>query len=284
LNPLTKARRLAGAVKRQMWPSRELSAWRKATRASAKVPRFTPGRIQLGDYDLEYTDLLTLCPQWYDVFVRKSLDFSLEGQAPRILDCGANVGLASLYFKTRYPGARITAFEADPAIAEVLLRNLERNGCGDVEVTRAAVWIEDGKVDFRCEGADSGTIDALAGDLRGETRTVPSVRLRRVLAAGKIDVVKLDIEGGEESVLCDCIEALRHVRVLLLDLHEFDPTHRRISSVLDVLRQAGFVWSFDNLCPLPWRQPTASRTSPFPGLPLCWSMLIRAWRPPGSST
>jgi FkbM family methyltransferase len=271
-------------VKRQIWPGRELSAWRKATRASAKVPRFTLGRIQLGDYDLEFADLLTLCPQWHDVFVRKSLDFSIEGQAPRILDCGANVGLASLFFKKRYPRARITAFEADPAIADVLQRNLERNGCGDVEVARAAVWVEDGEVDFRCEGADSGTIDALAGDLRGQTRAVRSVRLRRLLDVEEVDVVKLDIEGGEETVLRDCVEAIQGVRVLLLDLHEFDPTHRRISSVLDVLDEAGFVWSFDSLCPLPWRPPTASGQSPFPGLHLCWSMLIRAWREPGSLT
>ncbi len=274
-----KARRFAGAVKRQILPGRELSAWRKATRASTKAPRFTPGRIQLADYDLEYVDLLTLCPQWHDLFVRNSLSFSLENETPRILDCGANVGLASLYFKKRYPGARITAFEADPAIADVLQRNLVRNGCGDVEVTRSAVWIEDGKVDFRCEGSDSGTIDALAGDLRGETRTVPSVRLRRLLMAEEVDVLKLDIEGGEDSVLRDCTDALPRVRVLFLDLHEFDPGHRPTSSVLQILSRAGFIWSFDDFHPLPWRLPRAPADSPFPGLHLCWSTLVRAWRP-----
>ena len=87
---------------------------------------------------------------------------------PRILDCGANVGLASLYFKKRYPEARVTAFEADPAIADVLRGNLLRNGCPDVEVVEAAVWTEEGTVEFCREGADSGTIqDFASGTLGG---------------------------------------------------------------------------------------------------------------------
>ena len=34
-----------------------------------------PGTIQLMDYRVDYRDLLTLCPQWDDLFVKETLKF-----------------------------------------------------------------------------------------------------------------------------------------------------------------------------------------------------------------
>jgi FkbM family methyltransferase len=273
-------RRLAGGARRRLFPRPEVAAWNKATRAAEEVPRFKRGRIQLLDYDLEYVDLLTLCPQWHDLFVRETFQVELGTERPRIFDCGANVGLASLYFKKRYPRARITAFEADPAIAEVLRGNLERNGCADVEVVEAAVWTADHGVEFRQEGADSGTIEEFASGLSGTRTRVASVRLARLLEAESVDLVKLDIEGSEEAVLRDARRALGAVRVLLMDLHETDAERRLTPRVLDLLGEAGFVWSLSDLSPLPWRPPVATAASPFPGTHLCWSVLVRAWKGP----
>jgi len=55
-------------------------------------------------------------------------------QAPLIFDCGANIGLATLYFKNLYLGARIVAFEADPETAAVLRENVSANHLQDVSV------------------------------------------------------------------------------------------------------------------------------------------------------
>jgi len=155
---LSRIRRAAGATRRRLAPSPEVAAWRRACRLAERTPRYTHGEIELGPYTLQYSDLLTLCPQWDDIFVRRSLAFTTPAQAPRILDCGANLGLASLFFKRAYPAAKITAFEADPAIARMLAANLRRNGAPDVEVVAAAAWIADGDVAFCGDGADSGAI------------------------------------------------------------------------------------------------------------------------------
>jgi FkbM family methyltransferase len=277
-----RGRRLAGGAKRRLFPRAEISAWNKAKRNAETVPRFQTGRIQLLDYDLEYVDALTLCPQWLDLFVRETFRVELESEAPRILDCGANIGLATLYFKRRYPKARLTAFEADPAIARALRANLERNGCSDVEVIEGAVWTSDGIVEFFREGADSGTILDFAAGLSGSRASVPSVRLRRILENGPVDLLKLDIEGGEEAVLRDCRDGLRNVQALVLDLHEFDPRRRSSAAVFELLSEAGFAFSLDDLAPLPWRPPVAPAGTPFRGTHLCWSVLLRAWRPTDS--
>ena len=274
---ITFTRRIASKLKHGLFPKPALRAWRKACRQSTHVERYCPGTIRLMGYRLQYADLVTLCPQWHDLFVRQHLAFKASGTAPRILDCGANIGLATLYFKSLYPGARITSYEADPDICEMLRENLRNNGASDVEVIPAAVWTADGDVSFYCEGADSGTIEQFASGVQGTMQHVPSIRLRDVLLQENIDLLKLDIESAEVAVLDDCRDALQNTSAIVMDLHEFDRDRRTTTAVLELLGEAGFRYSLDSLDPLPWKG-TAGDQTPFPGTAECWAVLVRAWR------
>ncbi len=274
-------RRAAGAIKRQLHPTPEEAAWQHAEALAARVPRRTPGRIALLEYDLEYADLVSFCPQFHEIFVKRSLSFQTANPSPRILDCGANVGAASLYFKRQYPRARVTAYEADPALCAMTRRNLERNGAGDVDVVHAALWTSTGDLTFLTEGSDSGMIGSLSGAGEGFTGTqvtVPSLRLHDVLAQDRIDLLKLDIEGAEDAVLRDCEPVLDRVGAIVMDLHEFDPRDRQAPRVFECLSRAGFVYAVDDFLSQHWRPPVAPPGAPFPGLPLVWSMTVRAWR------
>jgi len=275
---LRTVRQAAGVVYREMFASAEMAAWHRADRLTRTTARFTPGVIRMLDYELEYADLLSLCPQWLDIFVHGSLAFQPASPAPRILDCGSNVGLASLFFRRRYPGARITAYEADPALCAMTKRNLERNGAAGVDVVHAALWTAGGHVTFRAEGSDSGMIDGLSGAVPGEAVTVPSLRLREVLERERVDLLKLDIEGAEGAVLADCEPVLDRVNALVMDLHEFDPADRQAPRVFELLTRCGFVYAVDEFVPLPGRPPVAPAQSPFPGKALVWAMTVRAWR------
>lgn len=272
-------RRLAGRAKRRFFPAPEVAAWQEACRVAERVPRYTAGAIDLAGYRLRYTDLLTVCPQWEAIFVRGEYRFQAAGTVPRILDGGANVGLASLYWKRHYPQARITAFEADPAIAAALRENLQANGAGDVEVVEAALWTEHGRLAFRAEGADSGAVAALPGAPAGRELEVAAVRLRDLLAEGPVDLLKLDVEGAEGPLLRDCAGALGNVRAILAEIHEMDPAHRQTGDILALLEEAGFQVALDELIPLPWRPPLAPESSPFPKRALAWVCLLRAFRP-----
>src|SRR5437667_321015 len=81
----------------------------------------------------------------------------------------------------RYPRARGTAYEADPALFAMLEANVATNRMADVETRHAAVWTATGSLTFRCEGSDSGMIESLPGSLAGPLKSVPSLRLRDVL-------------------------------------------------------------------------------------------------------
>lgn len=273
-----RALRKATAIRRQLFPSPEAAAWKQAWHQAELTPRFTPGTIRMLDYQLQYSDLLSFCVQWQDIFVKRCLDFQAASDAPRILDCGANVGLASLYFKQRYPRARITAYEADPSLAGMVAANLRTNGATDAEVVHAALWTSNGQLTFRCEGSDSGMIESLPGAIDGRAAVVRAQRLRDVLEAEAIDLLKLDIEGAEDPVLADCEPVLHRVRAMILDLHEFDPGNRRAPGVLDRLTRAGFAYAIDEFVPLTWREPLSDAATPFPGKAMQWAMTVRAWR------
>lgn len=273
-----RAIRKLGAIRRRIFERPEKAAWRRAWHKAEVTPRFTPGKIRMMDYDVRYSDLLTFCPQWEDIFVKRTLAFTSASPAPRILDCGANVGLASLFFRRLYPQARITAFEADPALCAILKTNLQANGASEVETRHAALWTSTGSLTFQCEGSDSGMIGSLPGVIDGTSTTVPSLRLRDVIDEGPVDLLKLDIEGAEDAVLADCEPVLHRVKAVVMDLHEFDPSVRQAPRVLELLTRAGFSYSIDEFVPLTWREPLAGADTPFPGRAMQWAMTVRAWR------
>ncbi len=267
-------RRFAREVQRDIWPTPERAILQRLERQAGRVARYTPGRVEAGNYRIEYGDAISVWPQWEEIFLHQTLAFDTSSASPRILDCGANVGIASLFFKRRYSHARITAFEADSGLSEICRRNLSANGADDVEVVAAAVWTSRGSTEFVCEGSDSGAVASL-GVISGPTTVVPTVRLRDYLQE-RVDLLKLDIEGAELPVLEDCADALASVRAMTIDLHEFDPNHRQTGRMFDVLAAAGFQFELRNLALLPDRAGEVH--SPFAGAAPTWAITVRAWR------
>jgi FkbM family methyltransferase len=279
---LNLTRRALGRAQRELWPSAEEASLRHARDLAGRTPRHTPGSIRFGRYQIEYGDLMSVWPQWSDIFLEHSLRFAARNSRHRrVLDCGANVGLASLYFKALYPRARVTAFEADPALAAICRRNLDANGCRDVTLESAAVWTDDGTVEFFAEGGDSGMLAAVGEPGPAPLQRVRSLRLRNYLEHEPIDLLKLDVEGAELPVLRDCADLLSQVGLLILDLHEFDPSSRQTAAIFNLLDAAGFRYSLTHLSPLPGgtAQATLDR---FPGVSARWAVLLHAWRPEGT--
>jgi FkbM family methyltransferase len=268
-------RRLAREVQHDLWPTPEHAVLQELERRASCEARRTAGHIALTPYEFEYADAMTAWPQWDEIFVRSSLRFDSAASQPRILDCGANIGLASLYFKMRFPEARITAFEADPSLAAMCRRNLTANGAQDVEVHDAAIWTSAGTVDFVCEGADSGAIAALEPSVSGDTVRVRSERLWDWLNE-PVDLLKLDVEGAEVPVLNDCRDRLCNVGAMTIDLHEFNPALRQTGALFDLLAGAEFTFELRDVVPLPWRGSTGN--SPFSNVAPVWVAAVRAWR------
>ena len=118
------------------------------------------------------------------------------GRPLRILDLGANIGASASWFAAEHPGATIVCVEPDPANLEVLSATVGSDG--RYRVIAAAAGVAEGSVRFQFSG---GAVSRASTGGEGE-----EVRMIDALAlAGeeRIDLVKIDIEGGEWQLLAD---------------------------------------------------------------------------------
>lgn len=224
--------KLRDAAKLLLSPS-ELGARRELARIR-KQPRFTAGMTALFGCPFEYVDSSSFCFLHEEIFDREIYSFTAKNPAPRIIDGGANIGMSALYFKKAHPQSRITAFEADPAIAAVLRRNVEAQDLTDVEIRSEALWSERTEIAFAPEGADAGKV----GDA-GNAIRVPAVPLADFLGE-PVDFLKLDIEGAEWEVLKSCAGHLGAVDKLFVEYHSPADAPQHLAELLALLESGGF--------------------------------------------
>ena len=70
--------------------------------------------------------------------------FTPTSERPWIIDCGANIGVSVLEWKTRWPQSRIVCFEPDPFAFSRLKMNVDRNDIPGIECLNLALADTDG--------------------------------------------------------------------------------------------------------------------------------------------
>ena len=113
-----------------------------------KMPRYTKTTVSLANIEWQLIDPASFVFQYAEIFQKQIYQFPAQTPAPRIIDCGANIGLSVIYFKRLHPESRITAFEPDPQIFSVLKDNIRQCGYADVELVNKAVWTEAATLEF----------------------------------------------------------------------------------------------------------------------------------------
>lgn len=176
-----------------------------------------------------------------EIVERGVYDFCADTERPYIIDGGAHIGLATIAFKRRFPGAEIDAFEPDPTICGMLRRNLHRFGFGDVQVHPAALWTKTGVIPFLAEGVVSSRVPG--GAERADCAVVAE-RLHDYLDR-RVDFLKLDIEGAEVDVLADCAGRLDNVQALFVEYHSWKDRPQRLAELFSTLQVAGFRVTFE---------------------------------------
>jgi FkbM family methyltransferase len=158
---------------------------------------------------------------------------------PTIMDIGANVGLFSLFAKSRWSNSRIIALEPEIDNYKMLLKQIELNEFKNLEVMNAAIWIESRKLSIEnINGALAWSYSVGADD----TGTIRGLTLREIIHSKQIeyiDLLKIDIEGAEVSLFNsdEFILTLKaFVRNLIMETHS---TADQLK-IVKKLRFAGF--------------------------------------------
>lgn len=142
-----------------------------------------------------------------------------------IIDCGANIGLASLYFAHRCRAANIIAVEANRSTYLELERNIQLSKLEKIITpVLGAVWVRNTAMATRSPDSDDHFSAFRVEESVADGDSVPGLTVPDLLAMTKshhADLVKIDIEGAEEHVFGESEDLgwLRHVDALAVEFH-----------------------------------------------------------------
>ncbi|HZS62155.1 MAG TPA: FkbM family methyltransferase [Gemmatimonadaceae bacterium] len=215
----------------------------------AETPGADPQQTQVAGWRVRYWGTRFLATLFGTKFVKLEYLFDTNAPRPRIIDCGANIGMAILFFKTLYPDAEIVAFEPDPRTFKVLAGNVRDNNLAAVTLHNAAVGATDGAAPLHVQPDIPGSALSslvVVKDAQTVAEAVPVVRLSRYIDA-PVDFLKLDVEGSEMDVLRELQAAgkLTMVREMVIEYHH----HLRadedvLAELLQILERARFGYQF----------------------------------------
>ena len=179
--------------------------------------------------------------------VRRLLD--ALGRPPKIVDLGGHAGMASLSFLENYPEASITSFEPDPYSSRLLRATIDANGLGERwTLVNACAGTQDGTVRFsggmggvsHMETSDDGTANQ-GHAFPGQGGSSLEAPVRDVFSyLDEVDLLKIDIEGGEWRILED--DRFRSVpaRAVVLEFHSYFGPPNPTEAVVRLLNDAGY--------------------------------------------
>ncbi len=201
--------------------------------------RCTIGKIHLFGHEVVYPDGYGFLHSLREIFIEEVYKFNCSTEKPYIIDAGANMGLSVLYFKQLFPASKVLAFEPDVQIFNLLQKNIAASGGADVELRNAAVWVDNSELEFFSEGSLAGSTE-LDSEQKNNKYLVRAERLKEILNNAKVDFLKIDIEGAENTLIFDIEEELTNVRNLFLEYHSIAGKPQQLGAILQLLSSAGF--------------------------------------------
>lgn len=175
-----------------------------------------------------------------EIFLEGCYEMGDLGPRPHIVDVGANIGMSVLYSKRRHPEATIHAIEADPDVFGLLSANV--GTMPGVSLSECAVGDRDGtSILHRHPGKPGRLTSSLLPERGGQAGVGVAISQLSGLLDRPVDLLKMDIEGGEHAVLpeLDRSGALDMVRRLVVEVHVVD-TDGDVEGLLGLLAARGF--------------------------------------------
>lgn len=160
------------------------------------------------------------------ILVSEEYGFAVRFAPSTIVDAGANIGLAAVYFANRFPLARIIAIEPESSNFALLLKNIRPYP--NIVAVQAALWNENVSIDVvdpKFGKWGFMTASKADGIANGSTVTnsVNALTVDRVMALHaieRIDILKIDVEGAEREVFMDPSRWIDKVDNLIVELHD----------------------------------------------------------------
>jgi FkbM family methyltransferase len=165
-----------------------------------------------------------------NIIRNEALEGPLPDDARFIVDAGCYIGDTSALFLSRYPKSTCVALE--PGVAhELASRNLARYG-ERAYLLKAALMGSAGACKINEAGTGTEAVHASDGDVEAVTMS----QLLKLSPHGRIDILKVDIEGAENELFQRAEDWLHLVDCITIELHG----ERAKNEIPAKLKAAGF--------------------------------------------
>ena len=168
---------------------------------------------------------------------------NFEGVPRTIIDAGANVGYATVYFNSVYPAALYISIEPDENNYTLLEENCRLNKMQNCYLLNRGLWSSNVYLELANENSNTGTwgFSFKESEVPTHVQAMDFKELLRERNCTEIDILKIDIEGAEEILFNEenyMKDILSVTKVIGIEIH--DHLASRIT-IIKQLKNAGFV-------------------------------------------
>lgn len=151
----------------------------------------------------------------------KDFGYPIPQDLSIIIDAGANIGLASIYFTNRYPNSKIIAIEPEKNNFRQLVDNTK--AYPNVQPLHAALWHQKEMLVLSNPGfGDWGfMVEEQKAPAEDAVQALSVIDIMEKFNLDHIDLLKIDIEGAEKEVFQYGAEKwIPKARVIIVELHD----------------------------------------------------------------
>jgi FkbM family methyltransferase len=157
-------------------------------------------------------------PSFTQVILGAQYDCDLPRSPNVIVDAGANIGLASVFFANKYPRAKLISVEPVGENLSLLRKNMA--GYENSSIVGAAIWSHDGSVGVTNESNDAWGFQTIEGSLEPNIPAMTMSTLMELCGIDYIDLLKIDVEGAEKEIFDNASEWIGRVGAIAIELHD----------------------------------------------------------------
>lgn len=208
-----------------------------------------PVVVPILHYKVHAYGYANLCVLFREIFVEEEYQYfqSTEDQ-PVIIDCGANIGLATLYLKWKFPNAVIHAFEPDPSAFELLQKNVQSNQLSNVHINNQAAMDQPGAIRFYRSPQTTASLmmSTVKGRLTEESIDVLAIDFPQFVKQSGVRYLKIDIEGAETPVFerMHTATGFGELHQIIMEYHHKIEGHpSALARMLQILEEQNFEYN-----------------------------------------
>jgi len=216
-----------------------------------------PKITRIGKYSIIYFNKKEFKTLKQEIFKEEiySIDFPENVQENKnkpinIIDAGAYIGLSTLYFKEKFPKSKISCFEPNPNVFPLLEENIFCNNLKNVKAFNIALGKKISKRKLYVDNSGYAAFstasfrkDAWNGKQKSTPIDVKTEPLSKYIQ-GRVDLLKLDIEGCELEVLRELNERNSFTKIQNLFVEYHPQKGQNINNLLDILKRNNFRLEF----------------------------------------